>query len=219
MFISYEEVLDHGHLQQLKDKGYGRMSPKKRAKAAREMALQQRKDYLDEIETHAENGDWEKVCSIITLRPFIMEDAFDLYYDRIPDSMKYRFVVGLYEHNGDSHENIRHAMTQLRAYGTPELPDWMEGKGVITVYRGAHESVEEAPQSISWTTDRKVAEFFANRNIYRFSSEGHVYEGKIRVDDIIAYNDRRSEREVMQYGSVYDIRELDFESGREKSLA
>ena len=215
-YAMYEDVLDTGHWHQLMNMGYDKMKPQQREEAAWKMALQQRQDYLDEIEQAAQAENWKEVCSIIEFRPFIMEEAFDIYYERIPDSMKYKFVVDLYNQNGDSHENIRHALTQLRAYGTPELPDWM--KDVITVYRGAHEGMEESPYSISWTTDRKVAEFFANRSIYRFQDEGHVYEGRIRVEDIIAYNDCRSEKEVMQYGSVYDICELEFEPGKVRTL-
>lgn len=218
MECDYEAVLDIGHLRQLEAMGYARMRPKKREEAARKMMLQQRQDYLDEIEEAAQAGDWEHVCSIIQLRPFIMEEAFRLYYDRIPDSMKYHFVMDLFQHNGDSHENIRNALKQLRAYGKPELPEWMQGKEVITVYRGGSEYIEDVAQAISWTTDRKVAEFFANRSIYRFFDEGYVYEGKIRVDDIIAYTDSRNEKEVMQFGKVYDIRELEFEPGKVDSL-
>ena len=199
--------LDKGHQLQLINLGYANMKPREKNKAVRQMALQQRQDYLNEIEHAAQAEKWEKVCSKILLYPSVMEEAFGIYYDRIPDEMKYKFVVDLYVDKGDSYENIRHALTQLRAYGAPELPDWM--KDVITVYRGTYESMDEAPYSISWTTDRKVAEFFANRCFVLYLEEGHVYEGKIRVDDIIVYDDRRNEKEVMQYGSVYDICEVE----------
>ncbi len=207
-----EDYLDMGHLEKLMDMGYSKMSPKKREKAAKAMLQQQRLDYLKDIEEYAEAEDWESVCCTIRLRPFIMEEAFSLFYPRIPDGMKYEFVTDIYTHNGDSCANIREALTHARDYGEPDLPEWM--KDVITVYRGCSESAEEARWSISWTTEQDVAEKFANRNIFRFGQKGHVYKAKIPASEIIAFTNTRHEQEVMQYGSVYDIEEIPFIPGR-----
>lgn len=213
--IDVFDVLDMGHLNKLFGMGYAKMSPKKKAAAAKKMVEQQRKDYLAEIEEAAQAGDWKEVCSIIALRPFIMEEGFSLYYDRIPDDMKYDFVTKIFTHNGDNFPCIRNALTQARSYGKPNLPDWM-GE-TVTVYRGGSEGVDEVGQAISWSTEQDVAEFFANRRLHS-GHEGHVYKGTIRSDDIITYTNDRHEHEVMQFGSVYDIEEIPFIPGRVKQI-
>lgn len=208
MTFTYEDFLDVGHLNKLMRMGYEKMGPRKKEAAAKKMAEQQRQDYLAEIEDAAQASDWEQVCSIIKLRPFIMEEGFALYYDRIPDDMKYAFVTEIFTHNGDNCPSIREALIDARDYGSPDLPEWM-GK-TVTVYRGCCESIDEAPWSISWTTDQDVAEFFANRCMHFRRQKGHVYKGKICAAHIIAYTNDRHEHEVMQYGSVFDVEEIPF---------
>ena len=209
--------LDMGHIKLLLDSGFNDMSEKEQKEACEKMLLQQQEDYLAEIEQHAQAGEWDKVCSIIRLRPFIMELAFDLYYDRLPDNMKYEFVTDLYTHHGDHCPNIRKALTEVRKYGSPELPDWMKDRDVITIYRGGS-SKRPITDGISWSTSKDVAEFFANRRAVRHGIKCHVYEAKIRPTDIIAYTNDREEEEVMQYRSVFDVREVPFEPGRVTTL-
>ena len=38
---------------------------------------------------------------------------------------------------------------------------------------------------------------------------GHVYKASLRTCDVIAYDDDRNEREVLQYGDVYDVEEIE----------
>lgn len=212
--VDLYSILDCGHIKTLLDSGFDDMSESQQEEAFMKMVLQQRQDYLDEIEQYAQSGDWDGVCSMIQHLPFIMEVGFDLYYDRIPDNMKYEFVTELFTHNGDHCANIRKALTEVRKYGSPELPDWMKGKEAITVYRGCGSSINTVGDGISWSTNRKVAEFFANCCTVKRRVRGHVYEAKIHPEDIIAYTDDRNEQEVMQYGKVFDIREVPFKAGR-----
>ena len=76
----------------------------------------------------------------------------------------------------------------------------------ITVYRAGEEPIEKAKYRISWTTDINTALFFLNDYIERHAA--HLYTGKIKPGKIIAYTNDRDESEVLQYGSVYDIQEL-----------
>ena len=207
-------TLDCGHIRTLFATGYNSMSESEKEEACEKMILQQQRDYLEEIERHAQSGEWDQVCTIIMFRPFIMELGFELYYDRIPDDMKYKFVTQLFTHNGDHCANIRKALTKVRKYGSPELPDWMKGKEVITVYRGCGSPIKTVGEGISWSTNRKVAEFFANRCTVKRGVTGRLYEAKIHPEDIIAYTNAREEQEVMQYRKVFDIKELAFEPGR-----
>ncbi len=216
MQIPYEDYLDMGHLNKLLAMGYNSMSQKKRAAAAKKMVAQQRRDYLDEIEAHAQAGEWDEVCSIIMMRPFIMEEGFCLYYDRIPDDMKYWFVTEIFTHHGDHYPVIREALTHALDYGKANLPEWM-GE-TVTVYRGGTNSIDDVKWAISWTTEQDVAEFFANRRTLITGKKTHVYRASILASEIIAYTNARSEQEVMQYGSVYDVEEIPFIPGRVKQL-
>lgn len=75
-----------------------------------------------------------------------------------------------------------------------ELPDR------VKIYRGVTEYNQNMVKGLSWTLDRKVAEWFA----HRFMSKGHVYAATILKKDILAYYDGRNEQEV-----VVDFRQLE----------
>ena len=75
-----------------------------------------------------------------------------------------------------------------------ELPDR------VKIYRGVTEYNQNMVKVLSWTLDRKVAEWFA----HRFMSKGHVYAATILKKDILAYYDGRNEQEV-----VVDFRRLE----------
>lgn len=211
--INLERGIDMGHLQPLLDAGYNSWTADRKIAELKKASSKQREEYLDEIESYVRKSDWEEVCAIIRMRPFIMEEAFDRYYEQIPDEMKFGFVTSLYLHNGDSCPNICRALTEIGRYQKPDLPEWMKDQDVITVYRGCDENEEWVEDSISWTTEKDVAEFFANRAAFATGLDGIVYKGKIRVEDILAYEDS-SEKEVMQSGKVYDIEEEPFIPGR-----
>jgi hypothetical protein len=71
-----------------------------------------------------------------------------------------------------------------------DLAAYAELPQTLTVYRG-----ECNDGGISWTTDRKVAKFFAHRNINE--STGRVLKRKIQKNAIFAYFTSRSESEVL----------------------
>jgi hypothetical protein len=62
---------------------------------------------------------------------------------------------------------------------------------LVTIYRGCQAGVNE--NGLSWTLDKKKAEFFANR----FSKEGIILEREIPKSDIIAFLNGRGESEVI----------------------
>lgn len=74
---------------------------------------------------------------------------------------------------------------------------WKSLPSIVTVYRGCdYEEVEElgCPQGISYTLDKKIAEFFA----YRYNNEdGCVIEATVPKDAIKCYYNGRNEREVI----------------------
>ena len=97
-----------------------------------------------------------------------------------------------------------------RLYGLPSKERF------IRVWRGTTVKDPEAASllrtSISWTTDKAVAIFFANR------CGGVVWEGIIDRKKIIAFCQDRNESEVLQHMNVRDIHMIDI-STEEKEHA
>lgn len=87
------------------------------------------------------------------------------------------------------HQFGRKPSELFRAAGPELLSDapvpWATGD-VLTVWRGGR------PQGISWTLDRKRAEWFAGR----FDGES-VWRGTIEASKVWAYFERRNEQEVV----------------------
>ena len=66
-------------------------------------------------------------------------------------------------------------------------------KSGITVYRGVIENGK--PNGLSWTTSKKVAQWFSNRF---YTGTGKVYKMVIKnPSDILAYFNNRNEKEVI----------------------
>ena len=57
-------------------------------------------------------------------------------------------------------------------------------------------------EALSWTLDKKTAEWFATR----FSEHGYVYQAKIHKEDVFAFfNDRNEQEIVLDYRNLRDI--------------
>lgn len=80
--------------------------------------------------------------------------------------------------------------------------DELSDGNTVTVYRGVRVNNY---RGLSWTTDKKVAEWFARR----FGTNGHkcyVFTGTIKKKDIIGLFDSRNEKEVVcDYRKIKDI--------------
>lgn len=77
---------------------------------------------------------------------------------------------------------------------------------VVTVYRGVTSYNKNNIKTLSWTLDKEKAKWFA----HRFDEEGKVYVAKINKEDILAYCDRRNEKEIiLDYTKLYDIEVVD----------
>lgn len=172
----------------------------------RRQFLRSRNFWLPEMHGLAKSGKWEKFVDYTLVHYEIMPDAFRLYYDDVPDNLKYNFAIEAYSHHGDSMAVVRKAVRNARKYGEPILPEEIAISKVITVYRAGEEPIHKAKYRISWTIDPEVALFFFDQ--WRNAHAEHLYRGKIKTSKIIAFNDDRHEKEIMQYGNVYDIQEI-----------
>lgn len=164
----------------------------------------QKLTFLPKVADLAISGDWEGFSTRVQQIYETMPEAFEIFYPYMPDEYRREFVVGCYDNHGDAVDGCREALKQLPKGGAGELPDDLRGQDVITVYRAGREGMDDAPFSFSWTTSRPVANFFYNRH-----DGGHVYKASLRTCDVIAYDDDRNEREVLQYGDVYDVEEIE----------
>lgn len=73
----------------------------------------------------------------------------------------------------------------------------------VTIYRGEAEASAPYTKAFSWTTDIRVAYFFACRR-----SDGYacVVSAKVKKRDILLMLDKRNEKEVLVYPeSIYDV--------------
>ena len=101
---------------------------------------------------------------------------------------------------------MRKAVRGALKYGRPTLPEELKGVDAITIYRAGEEPLEKSKYRISWTVSKDIALFFLNEWSSRHAN--FLYRGKIRPEHIIAYCNEREEKEVMQYGHVYDIEDI-----------
>lgn len=74
---------------------------------------------------------------------------------------------------------------------------------VLTIFRGQTPKSTELEHALSWTTDIQYAEYFANR----FSSEGVIYQARVKRDQVLAYTDREAEV-LVQYDDLMDVCEI-----------
>ena len=70
----------------------------------------------------------------------------------------------------------------------------------VTIYRGI--TSDEYYKALSWTTNKKQAEFFATR----YDSDGTIFTAKINKKDILAAFESESEV-IVDYDKIYDIEE------------
>ncbi len=168
--------------------------------------IRRQKELVPEILKYRQHKEWEKFIDETLCCYEVMPIAFR-FYDEVPDSMKYQFCTEAYTHHGDSIPAVRKAVRGALKYGKPELPAEIAGKKEITVYRAGEEPIEKTKYRISWTLDIKVARFFLSEYMGRHAR--FLYKGKIKPEKIIAYTNDRQEQEIMQYGNVYDIEEIE----------
>lgn len=163
------------------------------------------------LDDAAKNGDWEKVDTLITLNPEIMEDGLKRVYPLLPDEYKFSIPTDCQRRHGDCMPGVRKYVRQARRYAPIEkrIPAEMIGLPKIVVCRAGEEPIDRAAYRISWTTNLDVAKWFYDRAVTFRWPQRHIYRGVIKPEKIIRYSDGRQEKEVMQYNNVRNIVELE----------
>ena len=168
------------------------------------------------------NGNMEEAASLIRFSGnfgHCSQFLLKCFYDRFSDRELYPLIINVYVNDGyDFPKQLIMKAKKIRPedrfekpleeeYGYEQFNDMPEGD-IWTVYRATYNPIEKVKYDPSWTIDLGCAAWFANRP-KRFDQEPmSLYKAKIKKADVIAYTDDRSEKEVIQYRSVYDIEQI-----------
>ena len=82
-----------------------------------------------------------------------------------------------------------------------------ENKGssnLIKIYRGMDTKSTPLNKAMSWTTQKRIAKFFASR----FTNQGKIYQGYINECDAIHIDDLAEYEVICLYEDIKDIREI-----------
>lgn len=93
-----------------------------------------------------------------------------------------------------SHDDIECMFLQCKPEFLMEKEDyevWKKLPDVVHIYRGIHPNKKH--EAFSWTLDKEVARWFANR----FDRDGMIIEKDIRKELIVAYFNIRDEQEII----------------------
>lgn len=144
--------------------------------------------------------------SLSDISPELYEFVFT-FFDEIPDdSLRYYLAIMAYVQWGDHLPVVREAVQSFKDYKNAYIPEWMQYRETVTVYRAADERMKDAPHRLSWTLSKDVAEWVLYE--WKPNTKKYLYKAEIRVSDIIAYVNVLGEEEVIQFDSVTNIKRL-----------
>lgn len=159
------------------------------------------------------------MISVLALIDNHNEWEFFKFLARVTEPTNRAYAWGLMEaYTNDWTNDVDEVKSMFRRAGKKYLLQTFEGgdeefynslPDVVTVYRGTScEESENKRYGVSWTTDYRVAEFFA----YRFKQPHRcILSAEVKKDDVMAATTGRSESEVIimepQNVKVIDSRE------------
>jgi len=142
--------------------------------------------------------DWAKLFNYVDKKVSLL--VFTKLRNRIPIDQQKALFLEIYRRNEYGFHKLNQTMVRdILNQPTPDeyqiqhaIPDITESD-IITIYRGVTPESAPLERAYSWTLDKNVAQFFANR----FGTEGEILTATVRVGDIKAYMSSRSESEVL----------------------
>lgn len=150
---------------------------------------------------------WDSARDFILSDPIAMELAFkNKLYEEFPKERAYDLILDAYLWQGCSKAPVRAALRKIRKYGDPQLPG--EFGDEIVIYRACVRKIDAVVKSMSWTTDQDAVIWFRRAKWECLHKPVHIYEGRIRREDVLAYTNKVMQSEVIQYGKVYDVKEI-----------
>ena len=162
------------------------------------------------LQEDLENKDYSAYFSMVESKiKFIM---LNKRFKDIPSSQKYKVFKDVYSSsdygfNLIEKEVICGAREGMSKADVLKLKNFADRRGYITIFRGMTEQSTNIKEAYSWTTDMKVAIFFSSR----FSNEDHlVYKGKIHYKDVVAFIERRGEKEIVAFfDDISSVEQID----------
>ncbi|MBC3797153.1 hypothetical protein [Acetobacterium tundrae] len=91
------------------------------------------------------------------------------------------------------------------------LKGFLDKDNFLTVYRGVGERNLGEEYAISYTADRKMAEWFANRFKFNENDYAEVFETKVHLNDVLFYTNCREEQEIIVKPECLEDLEVYFE--------
>ncbi|HDK7194953.1 TPA: hypothetical protein PTV74_003261 [Clostridium botulinum] len=139
-----------------------------------------------------ENKEYIRLFCLID-KPYRFLFYQHLFYD-IPDEQKYEVFKDVYTSCEYGFNNLsRDFLEEIFEYNKADK-NWFD-EDIIAIYRGEGSLSTSYNKAYSWTTDINVARWFAER----FNSNGKVYKGYIRQQDILDYFGDRNEKEILAF--------------------
>ena len=162
--------------------------------------IDKRKEYINK---GIDEKDFNSILYLIE-KPYRMQVFIENFYI-IPNKYKYNIFLEIYiSSEYGFKELIESGFIDIILKYKPEK----EYNGLpeeLIIYRGEGKLSTEKEKALSWTLKKEVAEFFANR----FNSNGKIYKGKVKKENIIDYLKERGEEEILvKYENIYDIEEI-----------
>ncbi|ADO59663.2 hypothetical protein [Paenibacillus polymyxa] len=128
---------------------------------------------------------------------------FTHYVDLIPEPLQYDIFRDVYSKTEYNFHTLTseflEELSYLRKHSQKwhnqmkELKTFVDSDGCIAIYRGECTKSSPLNKAWSWTLSYQTALFFATR----FSTEGIVYQTRIRYEDVYDYLPNRDEQEVL----------------------
>lgn len=82
-----------------------------------------------------------------------------------------------------------------------ELSKFQHLPDVITIYRVTHK--RNNSNALSWTDNCEIALWYAKR----FGGNGYVLQATIKIEDVVAYFQRRHEDElIIDFNKIYNLK-------------
>ena len=168
--------------------------------AAKMMMVDKRLEYQEtHINKYLSEKDYESIFRLADKK--IVIPMYIETYNDIPDDQKYEVFIELYMRSEFGFEMFESDFLDKVFATRFKSSDWKkrmdklhkiikpDENGYIMAYRG--EGIAE--DILSWTLDKKIAKFFANR----FGNNGRVIHDKVKVEYIMDYLTDRSESDLL----------------------
>jgi len=119
-------------------------------------------------------------------------------FENIPDEQKYKCFEDIYRRSeyGFSKLNKNFFLNIFKYKPKEDFRKILkvDSSGLVKIYRGQNTESTPYKKAFSWTIDINAAKFFATR----FDPDnGKLYEAMIKIEDVLAYIDKRGESEVI----------------------